>query len=97
MATRNVNLTGMLDAYVEDRVSSGAFQNASEVVRDALRLHKARTDAEARRLERLTRLIQAGIDDYDAGRYEEIDPDRLDEWFDGVRAEVDQAAKAPTE
>jgi putative addiction module CopG family antidote len=31
----------MLGEYVEDRVRSGSFQNASEVVRDALRLHKA--------------------------------------------------------
>ena len=52
MATRNVSLTAMLDDYVEDRVQSGAFQNASEVVRDALRLHKARTDEDARKLER---------------------------------------------
>jgi antitoxin ParD1/3/4 len=97
MATRNVSLTDMLDGYVEDRVRSGAFQNASEVVRDALRLHKARTDEEARKIERFNRLIQEGIDDYEAGRYEEIDLDHLDEWFDGLRAEVDQAAKAPRE
>jgi antitoxin ParD1/3/4 len=84
MATRNVNLTGMLDDYVEDRVRSGAFQNASEVVRDALRLHKAHTDAEARKLERLNRLIQEGDDDVAAGRYVEVEWDDLDSWLDGL-------------
>jgi antitoxin ParD1/3/4 len=84
MATRNVSLTSMLNGYVEDRVQSGAFQNASEVVRDALRLHKARTDEDARKLERLTRLIQEGVDDIEAGRYVEVDWDDLDSWLDGL-------------
>ena len=94
MATRNVNLTGMLDGYVEDRVKSGAFQNASEVVRDALRLHKARADDEARKVERFNRLIQEGDEDFAAGRYEEIDLDDLDAWFDKLEAEIDAARGA---
>ncbi|MGH6957974.1 MAG: type II toxin-antitoxin system ParD family antitoxin [Caulobacteraceae bacterium] len=84
MATRNVNLTGMLDAYIDDRVRSGAFQNASEVVRDALRLHKARADEDTRKLERFNRLIQEGIDDVEAGRYVELSWDELDSWLDGL-------------
>ncbi|HEY1750455.1 MAG TPA: type II toxin-antitoxin system ParD family antitoxin [Caulobacteraceae bacterium] len=93
MATRNVSLTAMLDAYVEDRVRSGEFQNASEVVRDALRLHKARVEDEARKIERFNRLVQDGIDDYEAGRYEVVEIDRLDEWLDQLVAEVN----APTD
>ena len=88
MTTRNVSLTEMLDAYVEDRVRSGAFQNASEVVRDALRLHKARSEEDAHKLERLNRLIQEGIDDLAAGRYEEVEADQLDAWFDKLVAEA---------
>jgi antitoxin ParD1/3/4 len=92
MATRNVNLTVMLDEYVEDRVRSGSFQNASEVVRDALRLHKARTDAEARKEARFRRLVQEGIDDIEAGRYEDVID--LGAWFDALEAEVDAARAA---
>jgi antitoxin ParD1/3/4 len=91
MATRNVSLTEMLDTYVEDRVRSGAFQNASEVMRDALRLHKARTDEETRKIERFNRLIQEGIDDIEAGRSELIEPEDLDGWFDQLVAEVNEA------
>jgi len=87
---RTVNLTRMLDGYVEDRVRSGAFQNASEVVRDALRLHKARTK-EAAKIERFNRLIQEGIDDFEAGRYEVIEVDQLAAWFDGLLAENNDA------
>ncbi|MFZ0304084.1 MAG: type II toxin-antitoxin system ParD family antitoxin [Terracidiphilus sp.] len=37
MPTRNVNLTPELDRFVLARVESGHFENASEVVRAALR------------------------------------------------------------
>jgi antitoxin ParD1/3/4 len=93
MATRNVSLTDMLDAYVEDRVRSGTFQNASEVVRDALRLHKARTEAEERKIERFNRLIQEGDDDLAAGRYVDVEIDDLDAYLEGLRAQTDEAAK----
>ncbi|MGC2639672.1 MAG: type II toxin-antitoxin system ParD family antitoxin [Acidobacteriaceae bacterium] len=37
MPTRNVNLTDELDHFVHSRVKSGRYENASEVVRAALR------------------------------------------------------------
>jgi antitoxin ParD1/3/4 len=37
MPTRNVNLTDELDRFVLAKVESGRFENASEVVRAALR------------------------------------------------------------
>jgi len=37
MPTRNVNLTPELDRFVLAKVSSGRYENASEVVRAALR------------------------------------------------------------
>ncbi len=37
MPTRNVNLTEELDRFVLEKVESGRYENASEVVRAALR------------------------------------------------------------
>lgn len=37
MPTRNVNLTEELDRFVMKRVQSGRYENASEVIRAALR------------------------------------------------------------
>ncbi len=37
MPTRNVNLTDELDHFVLQKVESGRYENASEVVRAALR------------------------------------------------------------
>jgi antitoxin ParD1/3/4 len=36
--TRNVSLTAELNAFIRGQVASGQYQNASEVVRAALRL-----------------------------------------------------------
>ena len=37
MPTRNVNLTDELEGFIQAKVESGRFQNASDVVRTALR------------------------------------------------------------
>ena len=36
----NVSLTNKQEQYIASQIESGDFQNASELVRDALRLHK---------------------------------------------------------
>ena len=36
----NVSFTSHQEKYIQDQVATGDFQNASEVVRDALRLHQ---------------------------------------------------------
>ncbi|WP_299548676.1 type II toxin-antitoxin system ParD family antitoxin [Seonamhaeicola sp.] len=37
----NVSLTKKQEEYIANQIESGDFQNASELVRDALRLHEA--------------------------------------------------------
>jgi antitoxin ParD1/3/4 len=37
MPTRNVNLTPELDSFVTSRIENGRYENASEVIRAALR------------------------------------------------------------
>ncbi|HEY5072528.1 MAG TPA: type II toxin-antitoxin system ParD family antitoxin [Caulobacteraceae bacterium] len=87
MATRNVSLTAPLDRFVEDLVTSGEFQNASEVVREGLRLLKRRTEVDAAKLERLKGLIQEGVVELDRGEGEVVED--LGAWFDGIEAELD--------
>ena len=40
----NISFTEKQEKYIASQVKSGDFQNASEVVRDALRLHKVFRD-----------------------------------------------------
>jgi antitoxin ParD1/3/4 len=68
MPTRNVVLTPQQAAMVERLVASGRYQNASEVLRDGLRLVAARMAEEQARVEALRDAVQIGIADADEGR-----------------------------
>ena len=88
MATRNISLTEPLDRFIDERVESGDFQNASEVVRAGLRLLRRQTEEDSQKLERLRALVQEGMNDIEAGRYVELAWDELDAWLDGLGRSV---------
>jgi antitoxin ParD1/3/4 len=69
MTTRNVNLTKELDKYVLARVESGRFENASEVVRAALRS----LEREERIYEAKLEALRVAIDEGDASGVTEGD------------------------
>ncbi|NOT40467.1 MAG: type II toxin-antitoxin system ParD family antitoxin [Alphaproteobacteria bacterium] len=72
MPTRNISLTKQLDDFVDATLRKGSHQNASEVVRDALRLLEARQTEEELKLRRLREAIAVGIADHERGDYVEI-------------------------
>lgn len=53
----NVSFTEKQEKYIADQIKSGDFQNASEVVRDALRLHETLRN---RMIEDLRKEIEKG-------------------------------------
>jgi len=69
MSTRNVVLTDHQASLVGHLVASGRHQNASEVLREGLRLVKQREAEDAYRLEALRSAVQVGIDDISAGKF----------------------------
>ena len=73
MPTRNVVLTDHQANMVEQLVASGRYQNASEVLREGLRLVEQREAEDAYRLEALRSAVQVGIDDIQAGRFKTFD------------------------
>ena len=73
MPTRNVDLTDHQAKMVEQLVQSGRYQNASEVLREGLRLVEQREAEEASRLEALRSAVELGIDDIQAGRFKTFD------------------------
>jgi antitoxin ParD1/3/4 len=68
MPTRNVVLTDHQASFLEKLVSSGRYQNASEVLREGLRLVEQREQEDALRLEALRSAVQTGVADIEAGR-----------------------------
>ncbi len=73
MPTRNVVLTPRQAALVERLVASGRYQNASEVLREGLRLIEGRDAEDKARLKALREAAHAGIADLEAGRFRTFD------------------------
>jgi antitoxin ParD1/3/4 len=76
--TRNVNLTEHLDRFIEAGISSGRFSNASEVVREGLRLLEQREQEDQAKLEWLRAAAKEGFDRLDRG--EGIEFESMDEF-----------------
>lgn len=57
----NVSLTPDLEKFIHDKVGSGLYQSASEVVREALRLLEEKDKEKQQRLEALRSEVQASL------------------------------------
>jgi antitoxin ParD1/3/4 len=89
MDQMNVSITDRLAGYVRKKVKSGRYNNASEVVRDALRRmedEEARSvrvaepcvgdivgDLTGQQIEDIRRRVRAGIESIEAGAYKEYE------------------------
>jgi antitoxin ParD1/3/4 len=63
---------------------AGEYQNASEAVRDALRVLQQRRREDALRLKALRAQIKAGVDALDRGDFVEVDDADLDRFLEGL-------------
>jgi antitoxin ParD1/3/4 len=84
----NVSLTPELERLVQEKVASGLYNSASEVVREALRLLQERDELRRVRLEELRREIAVGIEAADRG---DLVP--ADEVFAQLRQRNEEAAR----
>ena len=67
MPTRNVNLTEHFDRFIESGVLSERFSDASEVVREGLRLLEQREQEDRAKIEWLRGAARKGFDQLDRG------------------------------
>ena len=89
MPTRNVVLTAHQDHLVDQLVTSGRYQNASEVLREGLRLIERRESEDDLRLQALRQAANVGIADIEAGAFDTFDsPEVLRNHFTALAAEV---------
>jgi antitoxin ParD1/3/4 len=86
MPTRNVNLTAEQDAFVEEVVRAGKYQNASEAIRDAIRGWQQRLKEDELKLDLLRAQLKAGLDALERGHFTEVDEADLDDVLDGLDA-----------
>ena len=86
MPTRNVVLTDYQTELIERLVSSGRYQNASEVLREGLRLVEDQEAQAKARLKALREAVRSGIADLEAGRFRTFDePSDFDRYLESVQ------------
>lgn len=88
MPTRNVVLTERHEKFISELVASGRYQNASEVLREGLRLMEERDARETAKLKALQEASRIGFADLDEGRYRDV----ADDDVDGVIGELGRQA-----
>ena len=79
MPTRNVVLTEHQEAFIGGLVRSGRYSNASEVLRESLRLQEGRESLEAAKLEGLRARLDEAERDVAEGRLVTFAPGLLDD------------------
>jgi len=83
--TRNIVLTDRQTALIDRLVTSGRYQNASEVLREGLRMIERRDVEDRARLAALRAAVKIGIDDIAAGRFRSFDSrEALRRYFDSL-------------
>ena len=81
----NISLPQQLEQWVKQRVDTGMYDSASEVIREALRLLREQEDLKQLRTQGLRRQLQAGVEQLDRGASRAFD--------EGVTAEVKKAGR----
>lgn len=81
----NVSLTPNLEKLVNDKVASGLYQSASEVIREGLRLLTEQDEIRRRRLKELKQEIAIGLQEARRGESKPLD-------MAAIKAEVRKCA-----
>ena len=93
MPTRNISLTAEQDAFVQEVVEAGEYQNASEAIRDALRALQLRRKEDSLRLKALRAHIKAGTDALERGEFTEVDDAELEGYVERLKTSAAKRAR----
>lgn len=91
-ATMNVHLTPELEQMIQNKVRTGRYNSASEVMREALRLMDERDQMKEMHKEELRKKIAAGLKSLEEGRFSDGE-----EFFAKMEAELDEEIRAEDE
>lgn len=88
MTTRNVVLTQHQHELVESLVKTGRYQNASEVLREGLRLLERQEVENAAKVALLRNAAEKGWSDVTSGRFDDVADENLEDFIGqlGARA-----------
>jgi antitoxin ParD1/3/4 len=83
----NVSLTPELNQFIADKVESGLYSSASEVIREGLRLLKQYDEVQRVKLQQLREDIRQGLESLDNGKGKTLD-------IEAIKAEGRKLRKA---
>ena len=81
MATTSFTLSEHFEAYIKAQVETGRFATASDVMRDALRLH----EEQQKKLDALRAHLQEGIDQANRGEFVDNPEQAIDDLIEKYR------------
>lgn len=84
----NISLTPELERFVQNKVSSGMYTSASEVIRESLRLLHTHDDLQAHRINQLNQAIDVGLQQLNNGQ-----KIPADEVFDRMNKKINKIAQ----
>lgn len=94
MPTRNVVLSDHQHDVVETRVQSGRYQNASEVLREGMRLIEERERIQEAKLKALKQAARRGWADVSADRFTDVADDQLQDFIGQLGRRAARQAKS---
>jgi antitoxin ParD1/3/4 len=94
MPTRNVVLTQHHEEIIDQLVKSGRYQNASEVLRDGLRLVEQREAMESAKLAALKEAARIGFQEIEEGHFRDIDDSELEEYIADLGRQASDRVRA---
>jgi antitoxin ParD1/3/4 len=95
MPKRSVLLTEHQEKVIEKLVETGRYQDASDVVREGLRLVEERESGDVAKLDALRQAVRVGIDALDRGDYKQFDSiDDLEHYLRGLSDRVIEASRS---
>jgi antitoxin ParD1/3/4 len=92
MPTRTVVLTDHHESVIETLVDPGRYRDASDLLREGLRLVERSEALEAAKLKALQGAAAVGFGDRDAGQFRDVESDELPEFIAVLTQRVDHGA-----
>jgi antitoxin ParD1/3/4 len=82
----NISLTAELDTFVQQKVQTGMYHSASEVIREGLRLLREQDELRQARLDQLRKDVDVGINQMDQGAFIEHTASSLPALAEDIKA-----------
>lgn len=65
----NISLTPALEKFIQEKLASGLYNSASEIIREALRLLFVQENLSQQKIDMLNKDIEKGLNDFNSNKF----------------------------